>query len=203
VAKAGALLASIGLVDRNGDGMLEDAQGRPAKFTLITIKGNTSLDRGAALIRDELKQVGVVVDIAALDQPAVVQRFLSGAYDGVYFHLVTSDTDPAINLDFWLSSGSAHVWNLGQQTPATDWERRIDELMTRQAASTDEDERRRLFNEVQRLFADRLPVISFVAPQIFVATSSRVTSLTPGVSRPQLLWAPDTIAVRADPRGAR
>jgi peptide/nickel transport system substrate-binding protein len=202
-AQARALLASIGLVDRNGDGVLEDAMGRSAQFTLITIKGNTSLDRGAALIRDELKQIGVVVDVAALDQPAVVQRFLSGAYDAVYFHLVTSDTDPAINLDFWMSSGSAHVWNLGQQTPATDWERRIDELMARQTASTDEDERRRLFNEVQRLFADRLPVISFVAPRIFVATSSRVTNLTPSVSRPQLLWAPDMIAMRGDPRRVR
>src|SRR4029079_2886445 len=29
-------LASIGLADRNGDGLLEDAQNRPARFTLLT-----------------------------------------------------------------------------------------------------------------------------------------------------------------------
>ena len=32
-------LASIGLADRNGDGLLEDADGRPARFTLLTQKG--------------------------------------------------------------------------------------------------------------------------------------------------------------------
>jgi peptide/nickel transport system substrate-binding protein len=202
-ARARELLASIGLTDRNGDGVLEDAQQRPARFTLVTVKGRTALERGAAVIRDELKKVGVVTDVAALDQPAVVQRFLSGAYDAVYFHLITTDTDPAVNLDFWLSSGSAHVWNIGQQTPATDWERRIDELMARQIASPDEGERRRVFEEVQRVFAERLPVIYFVAPRIIVATSSRMTNLTPAVSRPQLLWSPDTLAVRDGARPAR
>ena len=37
--RAKQLLASIGLTDRNGDGMLEDAAGRPARFTLLTQKG--------------------------------------------------------------------------------------------------------------------------------------------------------------------
>ena len=37
---------SIGLADRNGDGMLEDASGRPARFTLVTQKGRPRLERG-------------------------------------------------------------------------------------------------------------------------------------------------------------
>ena len=36
---------------------------RPARFTLLTQKGNTSLERGAAVIRDELKKIGVTVDV--------------------------------------------------------------------------------------------------------------------------------------------
>ena len=39
-ARAAKELASIGLVDRNGDGVLEDDEkGRPARFALITQKG--------------------------------------------------------------------------------------------------------------------------------------------------------------------
>ena len=45
------------------------------------------------------------------------------------------------------------------------------------------------------MFAEHLPVVHFVAPRIFVGVSSRLTNLTPAVSRPQLLWAADTIAV--------
>jgi hypothetical protein len=37
----------------------------------------------------------------------------------VYFSILTSDTDPATNPDFWMSRGSAHVWNLLQPQPAT------------------------------------------------------------------------------------
>jgi peptide/nickel transport system substrate-binding protein len=201
--RAGELLGSVGLVETNGDGLLEDAENRPARFTLLTVKGATQLERGAAVIRDELRRIGLLVDVVALDQGAVVQRFLSGDYDSVYFHVTTTDTDPAVNPDFWLSRGSAHVWNLAQASPATPWERQIDELMTRQMASDDVRERKRLFDEVQQVFSDHLPVVYFVAPRVYVAVSSRVTNLTPAATRPQLLWSADTIAVAGTARGAR
>ena len=57
-ARARQELAAVGLVDRNGDGTLEDAANRPARFALITQKGNSTLERGAAEIRDGLKKIG-------------------------------------------------------------------------------------------------------------------------------------------------
>ena len=195
-ARAVKELASVGLADRNGDGLLEDAANQPARFALITQKGNTTLERGAAVIRDELKKIGLTVDVVALDGNAVINSFLSGKYDAVYFRITTTDTDPAINMDLWLSSGSSHIWNPEQKTPATDWERQIDGLMRRQMATFDEVERKRLFDEVQKIFGEHLPTIQFVAPRVFVAVSTRVTGLTPtAFSRPQLLWMPDTLAV--------
>jgi peptide/nickel transport system substrate-binding protein len=196
-ARAKALLATIGLVDRNGDGLLEDSRGAPARFTLITQKGQTAVERGAAAIRDELKKIGLTVDVVALEGNAVVQRLTTGqGYEATYFHVGMTDTDPALTQGYWLSSGSFHVWNIGQKTPATAWERQIDELMARQTSSLDEQERKGLFDEVQRIFAEHLPIVHFAAPRIFVAASARVTNLTPAVQRPQLLWSADTIAVR-------
>lgn len=188
-------LASIGLLDRNGDGVLEDAANRPARFTLITQTGRPTLERGTALIRDDLKKIGVIVDVVALDPNALIQRIGTANYEAIYWTVLPGDTDPAINPDFWLSSGTAHLWNLSQKTPATEWERRIDELMARQVASPDDAERKRLFDEVQKIFAEHVPVVYFVAPRIFVGASSRLTNLTPALSRPQLLWAADTMAV--------
>ena len=46
------------------------------------------------------------------------------------------------------------------------------------------------------MFAEHAPVVYFAAPRVYVAVSSRVTNLTPAVSRPQTLWSPDTLAVR-------
>ncbi len=199
-ARAKALLATIGLTDRNGDGMLEDAHGQPARFSLITQKGKTALERGAAVIRDDLKAIGLTVDVVGLEPSGLIQRILSGPYDAMYYRVNTTDTDPAINPDFWFSSGSAHFWDMGQKSPATDWERRIDELMARQAASPDMGDRKQLFDQVQQIFAEHLPVVYFVAPRVYVATSARVINVTPALTVPQLLWAPDTIAVTGAPR---
>jgi peptide/nickel transport system substrate-binding protein len=194
-AGAVRVLNSIGLSDRNGDGTLEDARNQPARFTLMTQKGRPNLERAATVIRDELKKIGVTVDVATLDGGALIDRFLNARYDAVYFNADKTDLDPGTNPDFWFSSGSAHAWNLEQKTPATDWERRIDELMTRQIAAQDETERKRLYDEVQKIFAEHLPIVYFVAPRIYAAHSARVTNVTPAESRPQLLWRPDTVAV--------
>ena len=195
--RAKALLAAIGLEDRNGDGTLEDSHGVPAHLTLLTSKGQTALERGSTVIRDEVKKIGLAIDVVALEGNALVQKFLSGKdYDAVYFHLSTSDMDPAMNSDFWLSSGAAHVWNLGQKAPSTEWESEIDALMTKQMTTLEDSERRRLFVGVQKIFANHLPMVHFAAPRVFVGASARMFNLTPAVSRPQLLWAADTIAVK-------
>ena len=55
------------------------------------------------MIRDELAKIGLTVDIVLLDGNALVGQFVSGKpYDAIYFSLIPSDTDPALNLDFWL-----------------------------------------------------------------------------------------------------
>src|SRR6185436_4241953 len=114
----------------------------------------TALERGAMVIRDQVKTIGLAIDVVLLDGGAVVTRFLSGKdYDAVYFPLIVSDPDPAMSPDFWLSGGTSRVWNLGDKTTATQWERDIDGLMARQATSLDEGERRHLFVEVQKIFA--------------------------------------------------
>ena len=53
------------------------------------------------MIRDELKKIGLIVDVVALDGNAVIQRFLSGNYDAVYFRVSTTDTDPPSTRISW------------------------------------------------------------------------------------------------------
>ena len=195
-ARAKQLLASIGLTDRNGDGMLEDARSQPARLTLLTQKGRSDRERAVSVIRDELRTIGLGVDVVMLDFLEVVKRIYSGNYEAIYLGAPATDVDPASNLDFWMSSGGQHFWNPAQKTPATDWERRIDELMARHIATVDDNERRRTFAEVQRIFAEHQPAVFFAAPHVFVATSARVTNLTPSLIPPQILWAADTIQVK-------
>jgi peptide/nickel transport system substrate-binding protein len=194
--RAKEILAGIGLTNRDADEWLEDGKGTEAHFTTIVYRGNSSIERGAAVLRDELKKIGVRMDVVLLEQNALIQRMLQGDFESIMFVFTQSSFDPAMNADFWLSSGSAHVWNIGQPKPATDWEKQIDDLMVTVMSGVDQAERKRAFDEIQKIFADQLPVLFFVTPRLYFATSSRVGGLTPAIIRPQLLWNAERMTVR-------
>jgi peptide/nickel transport system substrate-binding protein len=194
-AKSKALLKSIGLEDRNGNGVVEDAKGTEARFTLITQKGLTYYERGTAVIRDAAAKVGIAFDLAPLEVGAVVQRIQSCDYDAVYMRVLLTDLDPAGNIDFWVSYGEGHPWNIASKTPATEWEARIDQLMAQQAAAIDLEQRRTLFAEVQKVMAEGSPVLYFAAPRLYAAHSTRMRGAVPSVMRPHLLWNVDMLSV--------
>jgi peptide/nickel transport system substrate-binding protein len=198
--RAKALLASLGLADRNGDGMREDSSGRPVRFTVLVQSGIAAVERGASFIRDELARIGVGLDVVRLESGAMFVQLQKGEYDAIFHRLLFSGTDPAVSLDFWRSSGSLHLWNPSQPKPATEWEKQIDELMRQQIATRDHDKRVFLFREVQQVFNEHLPAIYFAAPRIYLATSARLANATPARLRPQLLWNADTLAVNRSGR---
>lgn len=194
-AKARELLSSIGLGDANGDGMLDDTAGRPVRFSILVQHGHAIRERAASVLQQQFRAVGIGVDVVNLDGGAILQRWMKAEYDSVFHGFQGSATDPAMTLDFWLSSGSTHFWNPAQPVPATPWERRMDELMLKQATAATLEERQRLFAEVQRIFGEELPALYFVVPKVTIAASTRVQNLQPAAQIPQLLWAADSIAV--------
>jgi peptide/nickel transport system substrate-binding protein len=193
--RARSLFASIGLLDRNADGMLEDANGNPVQFSLLTQRDHLRA-RVAAVVQEQLRKAGLIVDLVTVDPSALFQRWSQGDYDSIYFAAQASDTDPSLTPALWFSSGQFHFWNPLQSKPATEWERRIDDLMNQIAVTPDPAERHRLFAEVQRIYADEMPAISFVAPKVMIAISSRVVNPRPAAQIPQLLWSAETLAAR-------
>jgi peptide/nickel transport system substrate-binding protein len=198
IDRAKEILAGLGLTNRDQDEWLEDANNAEARFTLLTYRGNSSLERGAAVLRDALRPAGIAVDVVALEQGALVQRMVKGDFEAIFFFFSATNLDPSMNLDFWLSSGSAHIWNIGQTKPATEWEKEIDDLMMQVTSQPDPAERRRLFEQVQKIFAENLPALYFVAPRLHMGVTERLGGLEPAILRPQLLWNVDRITVRQD-----
>ena len=193
--RARALLTGLGMKDGNGDGVLDDRNGRPVRFSILSQQQDTIRMRTLAILQEHLRRIGIAVDVAGVDAGMIVQRWGAGQYDAIYFGVEATSYDPADNLDFWLSSGSFHLWNAEQESPSTEWERRIDELMHRQALATDMAERRRLFTEVQQILGEHLPVICFAAPRLIVAMTPRVMNVAPVPLKPVVLWSADTLAV--------
>ena len=194
------VLYTVGLQDRDlgggtFDGVMRDEKFTQARFTVLTQRGVGSYERGTAVLKDELARVGIPINVVPLEVGALIKRLLACDYDAIYYRPVATDLDPAGNLDFWLSAGSAHFWNIGQRQPSTDWERRIDTLMLEQAATLDPARRRQQFDAVQRIFAENLPVLYFAAPRLYYAHSTRVRGVVASVQRPQVLWNADMLSV--------
>ena len=192
---ARALLASLRLSER--DGQRYDLDGDQVRFTILTQQGNTSLERGAAAIRDSLAALGIQVDVVGVEPGALVQRLMNGDYDAAYFRLLTTDTDPALNPDFWRSSGSAHVWNVAQRAPSTDWEREIDSLMDDLSGKLDPQTRHAAFAKIQQIMGREVPAMCFAFPRLSFAMSRRLAGATPAPFSPPVLWNPAVVGIRS------
>jgi peptide/nickel transport system substrate-binding protein len=198
-AKATALLASIGLRDRNGDGLVDDASGQTARITLLTLKGKTVLERTAAMIQEQAKQIGLTIDVVPLEVGALVDAWSKASYDAILFFISFDSRDPGANRDYWVSSGGFHVWNPSQRTPATGWEDSIDKLFQQQATTLDIAERKRLFADAQKTLAEHMPVLYFAAPHVMVAWSARVQGAMPSVTPPPVLWNAEALSLSGTP----
>ena len=66
-ARARALLARMGLVDSNGDGLLEDRSGVPVRFSVISQQSDSIRMKTVAVMQSQLRRVGIVVDSVGLD----------------------------------------------------------------------------------------------------------------------------------------
>ncbi len=183
-ARAKALLASIGLANT------------PIRFSVLVQSSHTTRQRVAAMVQEQLKQIGVTLDIVPADPSSLGANWARGTYDAIFHGFQASATDPANNLDFWLSSGQNHVWNAGQRTPATPWERQIDELMEQQVSAPGLAERQQIFGEVQRILGEQVPAIWIVAPKVAIAMNRRVGGATPALLDPKVLWNAETLSVR-------
>ena len=148
------------------------------------------------MIQEQLRKAGLTVDVVTLDDGGIFQHYAKGDYDTIYYGIASSASDPGLNFGFWLSSGDYHFWNPNQAAPSTDWERRIDDLMNRQAQIPDLAGRQKLFAEVQQIFVDEMPAIYLVASKVTLTISERVLNPRPAPQIPQLLWSAESLAAR-------
>ena len=195
-AKAKSLLASIGLTDRTGDGLVDDESGKTARLSILVPK-QTTRDRVALMIQEQLRQAGLAVDLIATDPGSVAERWGRHDYEAIYYGFEFDTFEPAP--DFWLSSGPFHVWNQDQKSPATSWEGQIDEVFRKQSTTLDPAERQRLFNQIQQMFTEHLPALYFVATNVTVAANARVHGIVPSVLPPPVLWNAEMLSVGPAP----
>lgn len=171
------------------DGTLIDDQGQPVEFTILTNSGNAERMQIATIIQDDLKQLGMRVGVVTLAQSAMLDRVLTTHdYDACVLALGGGDGDPNSEMNVWLSSGATHLWHPAQPKPATPWEAEIDALMQEQIKTRDVPRRKRLYDRVQQLVAEHLPIITVVSPNVLVGATTGLGNFRPTVLDHHALW---------------
>ncbi len=174
VEQSRQLLAAAGFSWKS-DGTLVDHSDQPVEFSILTSSSNAQRLQMATMIQQDLSQLGMHVDVVSMEFRSMLDRiFNSFNYEASLLSLGTGDTDPTAEMNVWTSSGSTHVWNLGESKPATPWEMEIDALMQKQEVSLKYAERKRIYDQVQELVAQNLPVICLVSPNILLAARNDV-----------------------------
>ena len=174
--------------------VLKDRDGNRVEFALVTNSGNVAREKMAAMIQQDLSQIGVKVNVVTLDFPSLIERMTrTFDYDACLLGLVNTDLDPNSQMTVWLSSGENHQWNANQKTPATAWEAEIDKLMREQATAPTDKQRKEKFDRVQQIVWDQQPFIYLVNKDVLVAVSPSVVGAVPTVLNPQAFWNVETL----------
>jgi len=186
--RARQLLQSAGF-SWNSDGALLDPRGNRVEFSILTSSSNAQRTKIATIVQDDLSQLGMTVQVVPLEFHAMVDRLLNTHnYEAAVMGLVSGDADPTSEMNVWLSSGETHLWHPRQAKPATPWESEMDRLMEQQLVTLDYAQRKSLYDRVQEIVAEELPVICLVSPNILVGAANRVGNFRPAILVPYALW---------------
>ena len=192
------LLAKAGF--RLEKDVLKDRDGNRVEFTLVTNSGNGAREKMAAMIQQDLAQIGVKVNVVTLDFPSLIERMTrTFDYDACLLGLVNTDLDPNSQMTVWLSSGENHQWNPNQKSPTTAWEAEIDKLMREQATALTDKRRKEKFDRVQQIVWEQQPFIYLVNKDVLVAVSPSVVGAVPTILNPQAFWNVETLRLGTAP----
>ncbi len=186
-------LEAIGF-ELDPEGTLRDADGEPVRFTIVTNSSNRQRVQIATILQEDLRQVGITVQVVPLEFQSLVRRLLeTHDYDACVLGLGGGDVDPNSWATTWPSSGSRHLWAPRQETPATPWEAEIDRLMLSQLTELDRVERKRQYDRVQELLVENLPLIYLVSPSVLVGADRNLRNFRPAILEPSTLWNADRL----------
>jgi peptide/nickel transport system substrate-binding protein len=193
--RARELLKSAGF-SWNGAGSLIDPHSQPVEFSILTSSSNAERAKMATLIQEDLTQLGMNIHVVSLDFGAMVDRLLNSFdYEAAIMGLASGDADPTSEMNVWLSSGGTHLWDLTESKPATPWEAEMDQLMNQQLVTLNYARRKALYDQVQQIVAQDLPVICLASPHILIGAKNRIGNFHPAILAPYALWNVDQLYV--------
>lgn len=168
--KAKAELAKEGWLDRDGDGWL-DKDGRKFEFTLKTNAGNRLRSDVAVILQDQLRNVGIEVDIQTVEWTTFTRELRAKkfeAYMGGWSTSLNIDPTPIFH------SSSVDLFNFVHYANP-----RVDHLIEIGREEMDRRKAAEIWREVQELIYEDQPYTFLFWSDRIVAVNARFKNVTP------------------------
>lgn len=170
VEKAKALLKEAGFEDTNGDGILE-RDGKPFSFEILTNQ-NKEREKSAVLIQRRLREVGIDVQIRAIEWASFISRFIkTGDFDAVI-----------LGWGLGLDPDQFNIWHSSQQQPGQFnfigyQNAKVDRLLELGRVELDPNKRMAIYHEFSRVLFEDSPIIYLSAGYGLTAIHKRVKGI--------------------------
>jgi peptide/nickel transport system substrate-binding protein len=170
VQKAKTLLKEAGFEDTNGDGILE-RDGKPFSFEILTNQ-NKEREKSAVLIQRRLREVGIDVQIRAIEWASFISRFIkTGDFDAVI-----------LGWGLGLDPDQFNIWHSSQQQPGQFnfigyQNAKVDRLLELGRVELDPNKRMAIYHEFSRVLFEDSPIIYLSAGYGLTAINKRVKGI--------------------------
>ncbi|MGB3297325.1 MAG: ABC transporter substrate-binding protein [Phormidesmis sp.] len=181
IEKAKELLLSAGF--KYEGTQLVDAGGNPVRFTLQTNVGNKIRESAGAQIKQNLALIGITIDFQPIDFNKLITNMdTSFSWETIVMGFGAGE-EPNSSANLWTVNGGSHLFN---QLPAggalpgrvvASWEQSISDLYVKAAQELDEEKRKALYFETQRLIQENLPFIHLVGQYSMIAVRNEVENV--------------------------
>jgi peptide/nickel transport system substrate-binding protein len=169
----------------NEQNKLTDDRGNLVRFTLITNSGNKIREALGTQIKQDLALIGIEVDFTPIAFSLLIDRIDNSLQWDSLLIGFTGGIEPNDGANFWSVDGGSHLFNLKPQTgkaqitnrEVADWEKKIDELYIQAAQELNEEKRRKIYIETQKITQENLPCIYLVNSLSFSAIKNRVKGI--------------------------
>ncbi|HYA86670.1 MAG TPA: peptide-binding protein [Nitrospirota bacterium] len=154
--RARSMLAQAGWHD-GGGGILEK-NGKPFRFTIMTNQGNTERIRTAEIIQQNLKAVGIAVNIRVMEWQAFLEQIDKRSFDAIILGW-SMGRDPDL-YDIWHSSKTKKgEYNfIGYKNPV------VDRLLVEGRRTFDMNKRKKIYYRIHAILAEEQPYAFLYVP---------------------------------------
>lgn len=162
------------------DQTLRDSKGRKVEFTILTNAENINRQAIGVIIQDDLKKLGMKVNLKPLDFNTLIGRSDTGDWETIILGFTGGFFEPNEGANVWKLDGRLHMFD-NKPHKGREWEIKIDRIFNEATKYVDFNARKRLYDKYQEIVYNELPFIYLVSPLRIVGVQKSLGNVRPTI----------------------